>query len=116
LVTPRNKAEFVDVSLPCNQAQEIAVKVLFLYASIIMTSGIAHAAPRIDASNVPCAAIRRVIQDMGAMVVSTGDGQFERLVRDASFCAPRQVTQQVFVAALDDPDCPAAMRCEDQID
>jgi len=91
------------------------MKVLMLSVSLIALASMAHSTAYADTEKIPCASVQRVVSDMGAIVLNTGNGQFDRLVRDGSFCSARQVTEQAFTVALDDRYCPAGLRCEDLV-
>ncbi len=91
------------------------MKVMMLSVVLFSLSGVAHATSESDTTKIPCASVQHVVESMGAIVLKTENGQFDRFVRDGSFCSARQVTAQAFTTALDDRNCPAGLRCEDLV-
>jgi len=58
-----------------------------------------------------CAQARGLVAARGAIVLGTGAYTYDRFVRDQSFCALNEITQQVWEPTADVAQCPVGFRC-----
>ena len=70
---------------------------------------------RLASPRTPCAAVAAAVTSRGAVVLDTGPGTFERVVRDAGLCALEETTRPAFEPTADDPRCFVGYRCVDRL-
>jgi len=81
-----------------------------LSACAVLLSQPALARP--DTTRMSCAAARSLVEQAGAIVLSTGGSTFDRFVHHRGYCTPSEITQPAFVPARDEPYCFVGYTCE----
>ncbi len=69
---------------------------------------------RADSTAMTCQAAKTFILEKGAAVLSTGNGTYDRYVRDQSFCYPQQIGKTAFAPTRDNPRCYVGLTCEER--
>lgn len=64
-------------------------------------------------SRMTCAEATALVKRLGDVVLHTGGGVAERLVRDRSFCDMMQIAELRFAPTRDNPQCPVGYRCKE---
>lgn len=79
----------------------------------LLASG-ALAQERPSSLALPCARVRELVVQRGAMLLGTGGATFDRYVADRRYCQASERVEQSFAPTLDDPQCPVGYRCKEQ--
>jgi len=82
--------------------------VIGLLASLTLR---AQAFPRPYAPKLSCGEIKGMIQQKGAVLLSTGPFTFDRFVRDQGYCMQGEITDPAWIVSLDQPQCYAGYTC-----
>ncbi|MHA7774933.1 hypothetical protein [Roseibium sp. M-1] len=91
-------------------SNKLARAVLFGFASVLVTTGPAAARPNSNA--MTCAQVQSMINQNGAVVLSTGQYTFDRYVSNTNFCQHGQITRWDYVPTKDARKCRVS-RCID---
>lgn len=78
---------------------------------LVASSGFAQGRPQTP--NMTCTAAKALVLSQGAIVLGMGRDTFDRVVRDASFCAVGQETLNNFAPTSDNAQCLVGYRCYD---
>lgn len=81
-------------------------------AAVILVSAVAGAQARPDTRAMDCANAQALVQQNGAVVLSTGTHTYDRFVRSQSFCTYSEVAQMTWVPTTDDRQCPVGYTCK----
>ncbi len=81
---------------------------------IVMTAGSAQA-KRPDTRMMTCQAARALIQQQGAVVMTTGRFTFDRIVSGRGFCDRGEETVLKVVPTSDNPRCRIGYTCRDRL-
>lgn len=73
----------------------------------------AVAQPRPVTNRMSCADATGLVRREGEVVLGTGAGASERLVRDRSFCDTTEIAELRFVPTRDNAQCPVGYRCKE---
>ena len=84
--------------------------VIVLMLSALATGAQAQTRPSTVA--MPCGASQQLVLTRGAIVLGTGGHTYDRFVRDETFCAIGEYTQQAYVPSRDTPSCFVGYRCK----
>jgi len=82
-----------------------------LALSFVTTGALAQVGPL--TTGRPCSADRALVNDRGAVVLSTGQYTYGRFVRDARYCQVDQYPQPAWVPSDDTAQCFVGYRCAD---
>ena len=66
---------------------------------------------RPSASDMPCDRIAALVSARGAVVIGTGEAQYDRFVRDGSFCEVSEAPRASTVKSKDNPACLIGFKC-----
>lgn len=86
-----------------------------LAAALLALGGDAALAARPDIRAYTCDQGRALVAQSGAVVLTTGDNTYDRIVHNRGFCAQGQEAIQELVKALDDPRCRIGYTCRDKV-
>lgn len=81
-------------------------------AAALVVSAMGAAQARPDTRSMPCANARTLVQQNGAVVLSTGTHTYDRFVRSQSFCTYNEVATMTWVPTSDDRKCPVGYTCK----
>ena len=80
---------------------------------VLLLSGAVQARP--DASRMTCSAVREVVFQHGAIVMSTGPTTFDRFVESQRYCQPvNEIATPAIVSTRDNPQCWIGYVCRDR--
>lgn len=75
--------------------------------------GVTEAAARPDTRTLTCAQANALVEQSGAVVMTTGDYTFERFVSGRRYCDPWQWIKPRYVPTRDEPRCVLHSVCWD---
>jgi hypothetical protein len=90
------------------------MKKLFYLISIqlfVLSVGALASGARPDTRRMSCGDVQALVQQNGAIVLSTGNGQFDRYVANGSFCGRGASAQPAAVPTIDRGNCVAGFIC-----
>lgn len=82
---------------------------LVLLATMVMA---VQAQARPDVRTMTCQQARSLIQQSGAVVLTTGRYTYDRYVANQRFCPIGQVTERAYLPTRDTPSCFVGYTCE----
>ena len=85
--------------------------VLALSLSLIVGPLTVAAQERPSASEMPCDRIAALVSARGAVVISTGETEYDRFVRDGTFCEVSEAPRAATVKSKDNPVCFIGFEC-----
>jgi hypothetical protein len=68
---------------------------------------------RPDTRTMTCAQARTYVQQNKAIVMSTGQNTYTRIVSGQGSCAPGQTTKRLLAPTIDNPKCQVGYECRD---
>lgn len=82
----------------------------------MITTGFAHAQSRPEASQLTCQAASALVNSRGAVVLTTGPGTYERVVRDGGACLQGDdYLLPAYLATKDSRSCGVGFYCSPRI-
>lgn len=97
-------------------ARKIAFTMLALSAAAAMSASLtqtAHARP--DTRTMTCEQARNFVRQKGAVVMSTGQFTYDRIVSNQGFCGWDEITWLKVAPTKDDPKCRVGYYCRPRI-
>jgi hypothetical protein len=82
-------------------------------AGLACSSAVADARP--DARRMSCDEAQHVVQQSGAVVMSTGEFTYERFVSNLGACTHGDILRPAWTATADQPQCPVGWSCAPHI-
>jgi hypothetical protein len=76
---------------------------------VLCSASLAHARP--STVNMTCAQAAELVRVNGAIVLSTGDGTYDRFVADQSYCAYDEMLKPAWVQTRDASACYIGFTC-----
>jgi hypothetical protein len=84
--------------------------------ALVVAGSPGQASARPDTRAMTCEAARAFIRSNGAVVMSTGQYTYDRIVAGYGWCGPGEETELKVVPTLDNPKCRIGYICRDRID
>ncbi|KZL23900.1 hypothetical protein [Pseudovibrio sp. WM33] len=71
--------------------------------SLVSVASVAQAmnAPRTNTTDLTGSQVKSLVQEKGAIILSTGPGLYDRYVANGSYCSPSEETQRAYVVTKD---------------
>jgi hypothetical protein len=92
---------------------QVTLSALAIAAAALTFSNTAHARP--DTRAMTCEQAKNFVRQKGAVVMSTGQYTYERIVSNQSYCDWDEITWLKIVPTKDDPKCRVGSYCRPRI-
>ena len=76
-----------------------------LVLPFVLLASAAHAQSRPNSLTMSCAAIGRLVQQQGAVVLGTGPLSYDRYVGGGNSCGPAERPDPAWIPSADQPQC-----------
>jgi hypothetical protein len=91
---------------------EVAGQSALLALALIITANNALARP--DTRVMTCAQAKTYLQQNKAIVMSTGQHTYTRIVSNQGSCSPSQTTRRLHAPTIDNPKCQVGNECRER--
>lgn len=82
---------------------------MFIFFAMVLSTATAMARP--DTTKMTCSAAAHLVASSGAIVLSSGDGIYDRYVSNQSYCQRDETTQAAWVETKDNGQCFIGYTC-----
>jgi hypothetical protein len=82
-----------------------------LFVPFVLLASAAHAQSRPNSLTMSCAAIGRLVQQQGTVVLGTGAFSYDRYVSGGNACGPAERPDPAWIPSADNQQCFVGYRC-----
>ncbi len=90
------------------------IKLLAFMIFIVSSISFAYAVDRPSTGDMTCRQVAALVKSQGAVVLSTGNGLYNRYVKSAAYCERDQLTVPAWVPTRDSARCFVGYTCEER--
>jgi hypothetical protein len=90
-----------------------SVRIAIVTLALIAMANPAFARP--DTRTMTCAQAKTYVQQNKAIVMSTGQYTYTRIVSGQGFCSSSQTTRRLYAPTVDNPKCQVGFECRERV-
>ena len=87
------------------------MKLRLLSLPLVILASAAHAQSRPNSLTMSCAALGRLVQQQGTVLLGTGTFSYDRYVSSGSSCGPAERPDPAWIPSADNQQCFVGYRC-----